>query len=161
YAEAGRFDEAFTQFKKTIELSPDYPMSYWYLADIYFERGMYEESLAMSSKGDLLLKVETPESDARKTSELRRALQSGGVKGYWTKALEYEMEWYEKGISSPFYLAAVCAELGDKNKAFEWLEKAYADRNFDLTNLKTNRRLRSLHSDPRFHDLLRRVGLAQ
>ena len=161
YAEAGRIDEAFTQFKKTIELSPEYPMAYWFLADIYFERGMYEESLAMSSKGDLLLKVETPDSDARKSSELRQALKAGGVKGYWRKVLEYEMEWYEKGISTPFYLAAVCAELGDKDKAFEWLEKAYTDRDFDLTNLKANRRFRSLHSDPRYQDLLRRVGLPQ
>src|SRR5688572_33081006 len=121
-------------------------MAYWYLADIYFERGMYEESFSMSSKGNLLLKVETPESDARKTSELRQALKAEGVKGYWSKVLEYEMKWYEKGISTPFYVAAVCAELGDKEKAFEWLEKAYVDRSFDLTNLRTNRRFRSLHS---------------
>ena len=161
YFETERFEEALTQFKKAIELSPDYPMAYWYLADIYFERGMYEESFAMSSKGNMLLKVETPESEARKTSELREALNAEGVKGYWKKILEYEMEWYEKGISTPFYVAAVCAELGDKDKAFEWLEKAYADRGLDLTSLKTNRRFRSLRSDPRFHDLLRRVGLPQ
>ena len=161
YAEAGRIDEALTQFKKTIELSPDYPMSYWYLADIYLERGMYEESFVMSSKGDLLLKVETPESDARKTSDFRQAVKTEGVRGYWRKALEYEMKWYEKGITSPFYIAAVCAELGDKDKAFEWLEKAYSNRDFELTNVKTNRRFRNLRSDPRYHDLLRRVGLPQ
>nr|MBA3351315.1 tetratricopeptide repeat protein [Blastocatellia bacterium] len=161
YADAGRADEAFTQFKKTIELSPDYPMAYWYLADIYVERGMYEESFAMASKGNLLLKVETPESEERKTSELRQAVKAQGVEGYWRKMLEYEMAWYEKGIGTPFYVAAIYAELGEKDKAFEWLEKAYVDRAFDLTNLKTNRRFRSLRSDPRFQDLVRRIGLSQ
>ncbi len=161
YLEAARTDEAVTQFKKTIELSPDYPMAYWSLADIYLERGMYEESFAMSSKGNLLLKVETPESEERKTSELRQAVKAEGVRGYWRKALEYEMEWYERGLTTPFYVAAVYAELGDKDKAFEWLEKAYVTHAFDLANLKTNRRFRSLHSDPRFHDLVRRIGLSQ
>jgi len=50
--------------------------------------------------------------------------------------------------------------LGDKNLAFEWLEKAYGERSPDLSLLKVDRMMDGLCSDPRFHDLLRRVGLA-
>jgi TolB-like protein len=159
YVEAGRFDEAEAQFKKTIGLTPDYPMAHWFLGEIYFEKGMYEESLAMFAKGNVLLKLETPESAERKTSELRAALKADGVKGYWRKILEYEMEWYKKENNTPFYVAAAYAELGETDAAFEWLEKSYAQRDYDLTYLKTNSRFRNLRADPRFLDLLRRVGL--
>jgi eukaryotic-like serine/threonine-protein kinase len=161
YAEVKRFDEAISQFKKTIEISPDYPMAYWMLSEIYFEKGMYEESFALFSKGNVLLKIETPESAEQKTAALRQALKTEGVKGYWRKILEFELDLYERGISTPFYVAGIYARLGEKEKAFEWLEKSYAERDYNLTYLKTNRNFESLHSDPRFQDLLRRVGLPQ
>ena len=73
--------------------------------------------------------------------------------------LEIEMEWYERGTNSPFYIAGAYAALGEKDAAFEWLEKSFARKDYDLTYLKTNSRFKSLHTDPRYLDLLRRVGL--
>ena len=159
YFEAGRVDEAEAKFRKTIELSPDYPMAHWFLGDIYFEKGMYDEALEMFERGNVLLKVESPERAKQKTQELRAALKADGEKGYWRKMVEYEMEWYKKGHNTPFYIAAAYAELGERDAAFEWLEKSYAQRDNDMTYLKTNSRFRNLRSDPRFSDLLRRVGL--
>ena len=159
HIEVGRNDEAEAQFKNTIELSPEYPMAYWYLGEVYFEKGKYEESMEMFEKGNVLLKLETPESAARKTAELRAAMKIDGLKGYWRKILEYDMEWYNKGLNSPFYIAASYAALGEDDKVFEWLEKSYAERDYDLTYLKTHTYFKRLRSDPRFQDLLRRVGL--
>jgi len=161
YLEGKRYDEAIAQFKKTIEMSPDYSAAHLFLSSAYFEKGMYEEFIASSSKARVLVKLDTPESAERKSAELRQALKTEGTKGYWRKTLEYALENYEKGVSSPAFVAASYARLGEKEKAFEWLEKAYAERDSYLIYLKTNRDFDNLRSDSRFQDLLRRIGLSQ
>ncbi len=60
---------------------------------------------------------------------------------------------------SPYLFAVVYVGLGDKEQAFAWLEKAYQDRSFWLIWLKVEPRFDSLRDDPRFQDLLRRIGL--
>ncbi len=63
---------------------------------------------------------------------------------------------------SPYILATIYAGLGEKDKAFQYLEKAYDERSLDLSsNIKADLRIDNLRSDPRFQDLSRRVGLPQ
>ena len=161
YLEGKRYDEAIAQFKKTIEMSLDYSAAHLFLGSAYFEKGMYEEFIASISKARVLVKLDTPESAERKSAELRQALKTEGAKGYWRKTLEYELEYYEKGVGSPAFVAGSYARLGEKEKAFEWLEKAYAERDSYLIYLKTNGDFDPLRFDPRFKDLLRRIGLPQ
>src|SRR5262249_39787765 len=65
-----------------------------------------------------------------------------------------------EGYVIPYFVATVHAALGNKEQAFAWLEKNYAERSGYLVWLKTDPRMDSLRADPRFADLLRRVGLA-
>ncbi|MEP6903379.1 MAG: winged helix-turn-helix domain-containing protein [Actinomycetota bacterium] len=65
----------------------------------------------------------------------------------------------DEGKNSPFKVAGLYAAIGDKEKAFEWLEKSYAIRQPDLVSMKIDPSLDSLHDDARFQDLLRRVHL--
>ena len=67
----------------------------------------------------------------------------------------------ERRYSSPVRIACIYAGLGDKERAFEWLEKGFAGRSDHLTQLKTECMFDSLRTDRRFPDLLRRVGLTQ
>ena len=67
----------------------------------------------------------------------------------------------ERRYSSPVRSACIYAGLGDKERAFEWLEKGYVGRSDHLTQLKTEPMFDSLRSEPRFGDLMRRVGLPQ
>jgi hypothetical protein len=60
---------------------------------------------------------------------------------------------------SPYNIARIHTGLGEQDQAFAWLEKAYAERDSNLTNIKVQPDFDSLHSDPRFADLLRRIGL--
>jgi hypothetical protein len=60
---------------------------------------------------------------------------------------------------SPYAVALIYTALGDKNRAFLWLEKAYRDRYWMMAFFKVDPRLDPLRSDPRFADLLRRIGL--
>lgn len=159
YGAARRYDEAIAQFKKTIELAPDYPVIYWALSSAYLEKGMFEEALTPFARALILSKEETPESAGRITAELRQALKSGGERAFWRKMLEENLEFYKKGIGSPVFIANDYAKLGEKDKAFEWLEKAYDERDSQLTYLKTYSAFDNLHADPRYKDLLQRIGL--
>lgn len=159
YLEAKRYDEAVDQLNKTIEIAPDYPSAFYFLGMLYFEINRFEESFALLSKADILRKQETPESAAQKTNELRQALKTGGKKGYWRKVLQYDLNAYNKGVGLAVFVARTYAELGENNKAFEWLEKAYNERDWLLIYLKGHIWFENIRSDPRFKDLLRRVGL--
>jgi hypothetical protein len=64
----------------------------------------------------------------------------------------------ERGYVSPYSLAEACARLSEKDQAFDWLYKAYEERE-EVSYLKVDPMMDSLRSDPRFQDLLRRVGL--
>jgi hypothetical protein len=65
----------------------------------------------------------------------------------------------ERKYVSPYHLAAIYAGLGDKDQAFVWLEKAYAERSDWMVTLTTDYRFDELRSDPRFGSLVRRLGL--
>ncbi len=90
-----------------------------------------------------------------------QALKTGGAQGYWRKHLELSEKEYEQGYESAFGIAVIYARLGDKDRAFEWLEKSFAAHEEDLIYLKIEPAFDGLSSDPRFQDLLRRVGLPQ
>jgi hypothetical protein len=63
--------------------------------------------------------------------------------------------------SSAYQIATLYADLDDKDRAFKWLNTAYQERDFNLLSLKTDFQLDTLHSDPRFAELVRKVGLPQ
>jgi hypothetical protein len=72
-----------------------------------------------------------------------------------------ELEHKSKnGYVSPYVLATIYAGLGEKDRAFQYLDRAYDERSLDLSwNLKADLRIDNLRSDPRFQDLAQRVGL--
>ncbi len=89
------------------------------------------------------------------------AYAKAGVRGYWQKLLEQTMEDTKKGYVRPFELAQIHARLGEKDRAFELLERAYLERDEGLLHLNELAAFDDLRSDPRFANLLRRVGLPQ
>lgn len=161
YAAARRDDEAVAQFKKLIAAEPAYPMSYLILGDVYAEKEMFEDALEMWCKGDVLLKISPPEKCAAANAEIREALKKDGRTGFWRKILEHDLKNYEKGASSATHVAGKYARLGEQETAFEWLEKAFVQRERDLTYLKTDPAFDNVKSDARFGDLLKRIGLPQ
>jgi len=157
--EMRRYDEAKAQFEKLVQSEPDYPMAHTFLGGIYEDRGEFEKAIGPECRAEVLLEIETEESCAKKAIEMRKALKEGGPNGYWRMALEDQMKQYERGIGSSVAVAGIYARLGNKEKAFEWLEKAFAERATDITYLKVDTSFDSVRSDPRFVDLQRRIGL--
>lgn len=158
---ARRFDEAIAQYKKVIEMEPNYPVAHSFLASAYEAKGMYQEAIAERRVAGILLGGDSTESSERKAAVFTQALKTGGAQGYWRKRLELRLKDYEQGNESAFTVAVTYARLGDKDHAFEWLEKSFAAREGDLVGIKTESAFDDLSSDPRFQDLVRRVGLPQ
>ena len=95
--------------------------------------------------------------DAEETAALREAAATS-ARTSWQKRLEQELEEVKQEPSSAFDMAELYAQLGEKNQAFAWLERAYQERSFMLMYLKVAPKLDPLRTDPRYANLLRRVG---
>ena len=77
------------------------------------------------------------------------------------KTLDELLELNRRRYVTPMAMVHVYIGLGDKDRAFAWLEKAYQERSYFMANLKVRPIAHPLRSDPRFDDLLRRMGLPQ
>jgi len=146
-------DEAISALRHAIEMDPTRANAHWDLGNAYEAKGMYAESVAEHLE-DFRLKGETPEA----IGELRKAFESAGIKGFWRQRLGQLKA--RPGYLEPFLLVNIYLSLGDKDQVFAWLEKAYRDRNPNMVSLKSAPRHDILRSDPRYDDLVRRVGLS-
>ena len=84
-----------------------------------------------------------------------------GAQGYWRQTLKNYKESAKSGYAPPVLVAEACVRVGDKNCAFAWLERGFLERDDLMINLRVEPVFYGLHSDPRFLDLIRRVGIPQ
>jgi hypothetical protein len=88
-------------------------------------------------------------------------VQRAGRAGALAKGIETREAQRNTGYSSAYNIACLYSDLGEKNKAFKWLNIAYQERDIGVLRLKTDFLLDPLRSDPRFAELVRKVGLPQ
>jgi eukaryotic-like serine/threonine-protein kinase len=152
YYHARRYDQAIEQGRKTLEIAPDFVVAHANLIDVYEQKGMYPEAIAaLRTLG---------ERGQQEAALLEAAYRAAGARGYWQKRLDLPLDRLKRGeYVKPTTIPRIYAQLGDKERAFEWLEKAYADRDSELVELRVEPGYDPLRSDPRFADLLRRIGL--
>ena len=162
YYYARQYDRTIEHLKKLTELDPNYVRTHFYLAWVYQEKGMFEEAIAELEKGNIL-EGKNIEEVAREKTQITNALKTSGAKGYWQKLLDLTKEDAQrKGEPvNPADIATFYAHLNKRDEAFEWLEKAYQERSVDLPFLKVSPEWDNLRTDPRFTDLMRRLGLPQ
>jgi TolB-like protein/Tfp pilus assembly protein PilF len=151
---ARQYDQAIEQFQKTVEMDPNFWMSYSGLGEAYINKGMYEEAVKVRLKMRDLL-GNSPEGLA----ELGYAYAMSGRKDEARKVLEELKERSKQEYIMPIYFAWIYLGLGEKDQTFEWLEKAYEERSGFLNWLKVGPYYDSLRSDPRFTEMLKKVGL--
>ena len=149
---AGRFDEAIEQARRTQELDRNFPYVYFLQAQIAFRRNQVPEALA----------------------QIKRALDLGGRNtlliatwGYMNaragnrdealRALD-ELRTRSPKYLLPLFLARIHTALGENDKAFDYLERVYADRSESMVWLKVDPSFEPLRKDPRFVALIKRVG---
>jgi TolB-like protein/DNA-binding winged helix-turn-helix (wHTH) protein/Tfp pilus assembly protein PilF len=149
---ARQYDQAVLQCKKTIDMDPAFPRSYVYLARVYEQKGMYPEAWMNYHKSRVLMGYE-PDSVAALPAKTLDA------QSYWKLRLAWAQEDLKHGRNASFDLAVAYGYLGDKNRAFEWLDKAYQEHSSWMAELKINPMNDPLRSDPRFEALVKRVNL--
>jgi hypothetical protein len=154
--DARQFDQAIEIYKKLANENPTFAQTHYGLAYAYWGKRMYPQVIEeFRTLGQL--------SGERNTSDFASALDEGfhsaGWKGALTKAIEMRKEQRKAGYSSAYEIATLYADLGQKDEAFKWLDTAYQQRDFGLEFLKTDFLLDPLRSDPRFAELVSKVGL--
>ncbi|MBK8303130.1 MAG: tetratricopeptide repeat protein [Chloracidobacterium sp.] len=149
---ADRLDEAEAQIRQVLARDPNFARAHLVLGEIYLERGKYD--LAISSFQNSKQLAGDPLTDMAIGHAYGVAGRSAEAKKI---AAELEAKVMKKEVSA-FLPAVVYAGLNEKDKSFYWLERAYQERSNWLTLLKVGRRMKNLHGDPRFGDLLKRIG---
>jgi TolB-like protein/DNA-binding winged helix-turn-helix (wHTH) protein len=148
---ARRFDEAIVEIKKAIELDPIFG-SYMLLGSAYTAKGMYTPAIEAFTEAERL---------GARGSYLQICLGSAYARAGKSKkafAILRSVETSGEYVA-PGELAILYEALGDREKAIETLEKAFAVRDLQLQHLKVDPSFDSMRTDPRFQDLLRRIGL--
>jgi serine/threonine-protein kinase len=151
---ARRYDEAIEANRKSLELDPNFPSTHLFAGAAYEQKGMYDEATSEMEKANRLLSGVFPAA----LGALGHVYAESGKRGKAREVLEKLKDMSRQRYVSPLDLALIYIGLGDKEQAFEQLEKAYEDRSGWLINLKVEPRFDGLRSEPRFQDLLRRVG---
>jgi TolB-like protein/DNA-binding winged helix-turn-helix (wHTH) protein/Tfp pilus assembly protein PilF len=151
---ARRYDEAVEQLKKTIEMDPHFAAGHSFLGQVYVEKQMYAEAL------DELRKAA---EEFHTTPDLfPEFVLAQGLSGDRVDAQKSVAKWSELGkrqYVSPYSMALGYIGLGEHDQALDWLEKAYQEKNSSLVFLTARPTFDRLHSDRRFTDLLKRIGL--
>ena len=155
FYEARQYDQAIEQERKTLDLDPNYSPAHSILGRAYLQKALYSEGIAEFEK-ELAISPANPDALA----DLGRAYAMADRKAEAEKVLDQLSALSKQKYVTPKGLAAIYVALGEKDKAFEWLEKANQDRSLAVAiSLKTYPGFDPLRSDPRFADLLRRINL--
>jgi len=149
-------DQAIAEFRKTLELDPNFWVAHWTLGRTYEQKAMFAEAIAEIQKA-----IDLSGGSPLSLAALGHTYAVWGRRVEAERALNELKESSKQGYISSYSIAAIHAGLGEKDQAFIWLEKAYEERSGWLIWLRAEPISDPLRSDPRFQDLLRRVGLPQ
>jgi TolB-like protein/Flp pilus assembly protein TadD len=151
---ARQYDQAIEQCQKTLEMDPNFAMAHFLLGQAYERKGKHEEAIAALQKATGL----SP-ANPMIVSALGHAYAVSGQGREAMKILHQLQDFSQQRYISPYEMAIIYAGLGETEQAFAFLEKAYADRSWRLPFLNVEPKFDKLRLDPRFADLVRRVGL--
>ncbi|MFY9802105.1 MAG: protein kinase [Candidatus Acidiferrales bacterium] len=151
---AGQNDEAIAQAQKTVAMDPSFAVAHGTLGQAYLAKGENEKALRELQQALVLSGNETSFK-----AELGNAYAVAGKKAEALATLHELLQLSAKKYVSPYNIALLYVGLGDKDQAFQWLDKAYEERSVRLINIAVHPRFAILRSDPRFAQLVHRIGL--
>ena len=151
---ARRYDEAIVELRRTLELDPTYVQAHRRLATAYAGRGRFDDAIAQ-----IMTAVRLSESNPSTLGGLGQIYAKAGRTTEARQILNDLLALARTRYVSPGVIASLYIELGEHDAAFPWLEAAYRERSNYMVYLAVDDVHDSIHSDPRYKDLLRRVGL--
>ena len=150
-----RYEDAMAEVNRLIAANPEFPVYYAVRGDVYWRLGNQDAFVADLTM--VMKKSGRPERAEAFAAGYRKAK----LKGAYTALIELLKDESQKEYISPYEIAVDYAAMGDRDHTFEWLEKAYAERSGEMEYVKIVEFLQPFHSDPRYIDLLKRMGLPQ
>jgi tetratricopeptide (TPR) repeat protein len=151
---ARRYDEAIEECRKAVDLHPDFGVAHWYLGRAYLQQGRLPEALAELQKA-----VTLSGGSPLMKGTLGVGYALAGDRAAAEATLDELKKLRAESYASALDLADIHVALGDRERAFRWLDQAAAERAFHLIYLKVWPELDPLRPDPRFKALILRLGL--
>jgi len=153
---AGRYDEAIDQCRRTIEMDPNFAVAHWYLGLAYEQRQVLDAATDEFKKA-ISLSAGSPLMKAA----LGRAYAKSQKKHEANEMLNELSELSKQQYVSAYEVATIYVALGNNEQAFQLLEQAYGEHSFHLVYLNVSPQFKPVSSDPRFQDLVQRIGLSR
>jgi adenylate cyclase len=148
---ARHYDQAIAQLQKTLKIGKNFADTNYFLFEAYANKGQYREAVEVYARQKRL------EGEPEQAVD---AITAAFARDSWPGFLRQRIGVLEaEPHPVPEEIASFHARLGEPDRAFFWLEKSYTYRSARLTLLKVDPRYDNLRADPRFADLLRRIGL--
>ena len=163
YMFAGDSEQSYRQFQHTIRMDPSFPLAHLYFFSLLTTMGRYEQGIQEYETGHVL-RGSSQEEAAAEAAAMLKSYKDGGEKGFWHRILEENLQARERGDGRVYAseIASLYALAGDKDKAFEWLDKAYEERDGqDIALLRYDPAYKNMRTDPRFAAMLHRMGLPE
>ena len=154
YEFAGQPDQAIEQYKKELEMDPNFIGPHRHLGWVYLRRGEFSEAFKEYQKAFVLSGGSVPD-----IADQAYAFAITGKRSEAIKTLEQLKRLSKQQYVSTYLIAQIYAGLGERDQAIEWLEKAYEERATSIIFLNVEPSFDGLRSDPRFQELVRRIGL--
>jgi TolB-like protein/Tfp pilus assembly protein PilF len=153
---AGQFDQAIEQYRKATELDSNFVQAYIHLGEAYGQKRMYTEAIAHLQKA-----VNLSKGNHGPLALLGQVYANSGNRAEALKTLDQLEELSKRSYVAAFDRLVIYVGLGEKDKMFEWLERAYEERSAFLVFLKVEPAWEGLRSDPRCTGVLQRMRLVQ
>jgi serine/threonine protein kinase/Tfp pilus assembly protein PilF len=158
YHFAGQDELALDQYRKTLEMDPNYAGAMGNLASLYADLHQYDLWLQNWNKSVTLM---NDQENMKIAEEAAKVYAKSGYPAAMRRIIELELELAKRRYVDPAEIGVNYAEVGDKNQAFLWIEKACAEKSNRVAWIKVDHRADNLHSDPRYTALLKKMGLPQ
>jgi TolB-like protein/DNA-binding winged helix-turn-helix (wHTH) protein/Tfp pilus assembly protein PilF len=149
------YDKAITQFQRSLEMDPNSGFANWAIGRAQIEKHAYSEAIGSLQKS-ITLSGDSPDE----LVELARANALSGRKSEALKNVDDLTRPMEHRYVAPTSIGSIYAALGDTDRAFEWYERAFRERDVLLVLMKVDPMFDGVRSDPRFNELMKRVGLS-
>jgi serine/threonine-protein kinase len=152
---ARRYDEALDQLRRTVDLDPNYPVTYWILGVVLRKTGSYGLAITEGEKG-----VKLSGGSPLMRAALAHTLGAAGRTKEALEILDDLTALAKQKYVAPYFFAGIHIGLGENERAIECLEKCYEEHSHWLIYLHLDPAMDGLRENPGFQSLLRRVGLA-
>ncbi len=157
YVVGGEYDLAIEQFKKVVEMDPSFASVHGGLANAYFFTGKYD--LWIQEWETQFNLSHQPEYEAI-AQAVGKVYAQSGIEAALREWARQEVELSKREYVDPAHVGFIYAKAGDKDQAFAWLEKGLKEKSEAMQYLKTDHMADSLRSDPRYGEMLKRMGMA-